>query len=157
MEKGDKLASIPLPLLVGGAAAAALIGALFSQYVFGLNPCVLCIYQRIPYAIIIALALVAWRFPGAWFVKAAVLLLVAEMGIALFHMGVEWQWWQGTDKCGAQFSSDAEALKAQIFGAPVARCDEPPFVFFGLSMAGWNFVYAWVLAMLSLSIWRQQK
>jgi disulfide bond formation protein DsbB len=31
-------------------------------------------------------------------------------------------------------------------GAPVVRCDEPAFVLLGLSMAGWNAVFATALA-----------
>ncbi len=40
------------------ASATALGAAFVSQYGFDLQPCVLCIYQRWPYVIVIALCLI---------------------------------------------------------------------------------------------------
>ena len=34
------------------------------------------------------------------------------------------------------------ALRAQIMNAPIVRCDEVAFSLFGISMAGWNLLYA---------------
>ena len=39
------------PLVILAASAGALASAFVAQYVFGLEPCVLCIYQRWPFAI----------------------------------------------------------------------------------------------------------
>lgn len=38
-------------------SAFALSMAFTAQYIFGLEPCILCLYQRIPYALVIALGL----------------------------------------------------------------------------------------------------
>ena len=36
-------------------------------------------------------------------------------------------------------------LMARLNAAPVVRCDQPAFVFLGLSMAGWNAILSAVL------------
>ena len=72
------------------------------QYWGGLQPCVLCIYQRYPYGIAIALSLTALalaaRPEGAGvsrrFVQTCALVFAAGFAIAVFHVGVEQHWWQ---------------------------------------------------------------
>ena len=54
-----------LPLMVLVASTGALLTAFAAQYWGGLQPCVLCLYQRWPYAVAIALALVALALGGA--------------------------------------------------------------------------------------------
>ncbi len=49
-----------LPWLVLLGPAAVLGSALLSQYVGGLNPCPMCIWQRWPHAIAIALAVLVF-------------------------------------------------------------------------------------------------
>ena len=58
------------PRLVPFAILAASIGALIIAYTaelaFGIEPCILCLYQRIPYALAGALAVAAPFPPGPW-------------------------------------------------------------------------------------------
>ena len=49
-------------LLLALASAAILLGALALQYLGGLPPCHLCIWQRWPYVALIALGLTGWRW-----------------------------------------------------------------------------------------------
>jgi disulfide bond formation protein DsbB len=42
-----------------------------------------------------------------------------------------------------------EELRAQLMTAPVVRCDEAAFRFLGLSMAGWNVIWAGLLAVFT--------
>ncbi len=138
------------PALALGAAVAALGGALVSQYVFGLEPCVLCIYQRYPYVAVIVLALLALllaRRPGP--APAVLMALIGAAflttaAIGAFHVGVEQKWWTGTSACGSGLDAGAsfEEFKAQILAGPTVRCDEVPWSLFGVSMAGYNFLYA---------------
>jgi disulfide bond formation protein DsbB len=125
-------------------AAAALAVALIAQYGFGLAPCQMCQWQRWPYFAALPLALAAWRWPSRWLVGALAALFALDAAIAVFHAGVEWKWWTGITECsgGGLEATSVEALKAQIMGAPVVRCDEAALVVLGLSMAGWNAVFA---------------
>ncbi|MEN8197547.1 MAG: disulfide bond formation protein B, partial [Pseudomonadota bacterium] len=41
------------PLLILAASAASLLGAFAFQYIGGLQPCVLCVYQRYPHGVVI--------------------------------------------------------------------------------------------------------
>ena len=143
------------PLFVAGAAAAALIAALISQYGFDLQPCVLCIWQRWPYvaAILLGLAAAALRRNRAApaLTALAILAVLVSGGIGAFHVGVEQGWWEGTSGCGSLSSTDdLAALRAQIMSAPIVRCDEIAFSLFGISMAGWNVLFALGVALVAV-------
>jgi disulfide bond formation protein DsbB len=140
-------------LLLAGASATALATAFTGQYLFDLQPCVLCIYQRWPYALAIALCL-GGRTPLAraaapWVLMATALVLALNAGIAVYHVGVEQHWWTGSEACvgpgGAALT--LEALRAQIMATPVTRCDEIEFSLFGVSMAGYNVLFSLGLAL----------
>ena len=95
----------------------------------------------------------SWR--PAWL--RAILLLAAlafavDAGIAAFHVGVEQGWWQGTAECGStlDLTLSPEELKNQLMNQPLVRCDEVTWSLFGISMAGYNFLYALALAVATL-------
>lgn len=87
---------LPLILLLG--PAAILGGALFSQYVGGLLPCPMCIWQRWPHGIAIALAVLAFligaNLPGRMLLRLGALVLAIGSGIGFFHAGVELGFWK---------------------------------------------------------------
>lgn len=141
-------------LLLLAASAVVLGSALLSQYVGGLEPCVLCLYQRVPYAVTIFLGIVGLVMSGtpraaaiAHGLAAAAFLIGA--GIAAYHVGVEQHWWAGTAECTGAAAGTAQSvdeLRAQIMSAPTTRCDEVPWSLFGISMAGYNFLVSLGLA-----------
>lgn len=144
--------ALSLAALIG--PAAVLGAALLSQYVGGLNPCEMCIWQRWPHGIAIALALAALVLPprlaGAALALGAAALLVGA-GIGVFHAGVEQGWWEGPTTCsGGDISQlSTEQLIQQIQSAPLVRCDEIAWSFLGLSMAAWNAVISAGLSALT--------
>jgi disulfide bond formation protein DsbB len=157
----ERLLSLPLdqpsrlPQLVVAAGVIALGTAFTAQYWGGLQPCVLCVYQRWPYGIAIALGLAALAVggrPRGWLLALAGLTFLAGGGIAVFHVGVEQGWWQGTTQCGATFTAGSiEALRAQIMAAPLVRCTDIAWSFAGISMAGFNAIASAILAVVTLA------
>lgn len=131
--------------LLALGSAGVLGAAFFFQFVLGYQPCILCIYQRWPYAAVIVFGAAAYatrQWPGAAdaLLVAAGLALLANAGIASFHVGVEQHLWAGTESCGggALSGDNLDALRAQLLAAPVVRCDEVAWTLFGISMAGYN-------------------
>lgn len=150
-----RLAGLATALL----SAAILGAALLSQYVGGLQPCVLCVYQRWPYVATILLGLAGFALARRHPATARIMLGLAGLvflgggGIAGFHVGVEQGWWQGTSGCGAPTGGamTLEDLRAQVLAAPVVRCDEVPWSLLGISMAGYNFLLS--LALAAATLW----
>jgi disulfide bond formation protein DsbB len=146
-----------VPFFVLAASLASLAVALASQYWGGLQPCILCIYQRYPYGAAAALGIVGMLVAGRPGWLRVVLLLAAlaffvDAGIAAYHVGVEQHWWQGTAECGStlDLNLSPEDLTKQLLNQPVVRCEEVPWSLFGISMAGYNFLYAVGLGIVTL-------
>jgi len=150
-----------VPVLVLAASAAILAAAFAFQYLGGLAPCVLCLWQRFPHGIVIALAAVAFALNSHRWTAALMALcgivLVAGAGIAFYHVGVEQHWWQGTAACGSALTPAAtiDELRERLLAQPVVRCDEISWSLFGVSMAGYNFMLSAALATFALTAaWR---
>lgn len=128
-------------------SAAALAFAYTAQYGFNYLPCILCLYQRIPYfaalGLSLAAAALARRAPVAtvallWLCVAAFL---AGTGISGYHVGVESSWWPGPQACGSGLPQNAsvEQLRAFLANRPIVDCGVPTWKLFGISMTGYNF------------------
>lgn len=142
---------------------ALMAGALGSQYIGGLVPCEMCVWQRWPHYAAIVVALLAFVVQGNVMRAALILLagaLIAVSGaIGVFHAGVEYHWWQGITACTSGFrptTSSADML-AQIMNAPVVRCDAPQWTLFGISLAGFNAIFSIAGAILIFALVGRRK
>jgi disulfide bond formation protein DsbB len=129
---------------------ALLLGALAFQYVGGLAPCPLCIWQRWPHGIAVALGLLILLRPSRGLAVIAGLVVLVGAGIGLYHAGIEQGWWAGPTTCTAPDpgSLPPGELLDQILATPVVLCDEVAWSLWGISMAGWNAILSLVLAWL---------
>ncbi|HYD18702.1 MAG TPA: disulfide bond formation protein B [Patescibacteria group bacterium] len=147
-----------LALFLALASMGALAFALTMEYAFNKLPCHLCYLQRQPYKFAIVLALLALvsskKAPrlAVPFLLLTGLCFLVDMAIAGFHFGTEMKWWPLASGCGGEgasppLGSSVEELKRYLENRPIVRCDVPGWVFLGISMTGWNFIYATGLAL----------
>lgn len=137
--------ALPLALLI---SLAALATAFVSQYGFGTFPCELCLYQRIPYALIALTAASAlfppstWRLPPRYALILITLLFLIEAGLGWYHVSVE----AGlvSSSCATQGGGGEtlDELRAMIQAAPIVSCSDVGAEFLGVSMALWNALAA---------------
>jgi disulfide bond formation protein DsbB len=147
-------------LFCGLISFTLLASAFWFEYFVGLYPCKLCIWQRWPHAAILVLALAGFTiFRSRW-----VLLLIAVSAmitgiIGLYHAGVEQGLWQGPSGCTNQLNSTADisSLTEALLAMPVVKCDEIVWSLIGISMAGWNSIASFGLAVLALAFWQKLK
>jgi disulfide bond formation protein DsbB len=137
-------------ILLAALGSTGLLGGAFAfQYIGGLAPCQLCLYQRWPHAAAILIGVVAY-FTGwrglAWIGMIAAL---ATAAIGVFHFGVEQKWWEGLATCTAgsiEGISASDLLDPTKDVAAVVRCDEIAWTMLGISMAGWNVILSLIFA-----------
>ena len=154
-----------VPFAILGASIAALVTAYTAELVFGIEPCVLCLYQRIPYALAGALAVAALLAPGTrpkvWAVIGAGVAFLAGAEIAFYHVGVEQHWWRSVAACAIAPADPepetVEELRRLLTEVrPVARaCDVVNWSLFGVSMATYNVAAS--LALAAGSFWGAEK
>jgi disulfide bond formation protein DsbB len=148
-------------IVVAFVGAAAILGAFFFQYGLGLQPCPLCLEQRIAYYVAIPLALIVafadWRGAPRALVTAALVLIalamLANAGLGVYHSGVEWKLWPGPADCSGPVTNLGRAsdLMRQLRNVTVVRCDEAAWRFLGLSLAGYNVLIS--LALAAIAVW----
>jgi disulfide bond formation protein DsbB len=135
------------PAAIAAASAAMLAAALLFQYVGGLPPCALCLWQRYAYIAAGALGIAALAGARRVLIVLAAAALLAGAGVAAYHAGVEWKIFAGPSSCtGTVTAGSIEELRARLMAAPVVRCDEAPWTLFGVSLAGYNALIGAALA-----------
>jgi disulfide bond formation protein DsbB len=145
-----------LPLLLLIASAAIVGGAWAFQLWGGLFPCELCLYQRWPYYVVIALSLVA-LLAGRVSIAALLLMLAAlafliGAGLAFYHVGVEQHWFAGPSACtGAAAAGSLEDFRRRLLAQQPVACDAPQWSLFGVTLAGWNLVAS--LLLVAFCLW----
>jgi disulfide bond formation protein DsbB len=151
-------AAVRLARLIALVTPALLLGGAYvGQYAFGLFPCEMCWWQRYAHFAALALALAAHAFPRSRVPVALAGLAIAVAGvIGGFHAGVELHWWQGITACSTVIQPGGDPLEA-IMNAPLVRCDTAPWDLFGVSLAGWNFLFSLAAALAILLLLRQTK
>ncbi len=143
-----------LILLAAGGSAALMLGALGFQYIGGMAPCKLCMWQRYPHVIAIIIGVMAFWLPGRILPLLGGLAALSTALIGVYHTGVERGWWEGPTSCTSSSTSglSTQDLMEQINNAPLVLCDQVSWEMFTLSMASWNalaslaIVGLWLLA-----------
>jgi disulfide bond formation protein DsbB len=144
-------------LALAGLGFLLLAGAYAFEYLGGLKPCPLCLEQRVPWFVMIALGGAIF---GAGSVKAPraamIALYVAACGVAVwsiylgaYHAGVEYKWWLGPQTCTGGSLPTGGGLLDKLDRSDVVLCDEIPWEMFGISLAGFNFLFSLVAAVIA--------
>ncbi len=136
-------------------AALAILAAVWILQGLGYAPCELCLTERYAFYANVALAaLAAWlasrsshAAARALFVLIA-LIFLANVGLSVYHVGVEQHWWPGPSACTGALNApvDVHDLLKQLNAARVVRCDEVQLRVLGLSLAGWDAIACAALA-----------
>ncbi len=146
-------------VVIAAVGIATLLGAYFFQYGLGLLPCPLCLEQRAAYYVSIPLAAMillgltvgASRKVMLLALLAITVAMLWNAGLGVYHSGVEWHWWAGPQDCSGPIPSFSSGnLLEQMDKARVVRCDEAPWRFLGLSLAGYNALISLALAIVAL-------
>lgn len=150
-------------LVMIASAVIALGTAYIAQYMFGHEPCVLCLYQRVPYFIIAAIGIIGlfWCSPEKmqYLALLAALVFLVGAGIAFYHVGVEQTWWTSVAPCGGgagDIASTADLLAA-LQEKPAKSCGDIDWTLFGISMATYNVAVSLALAGAAIGAWRQMR
>ena len=143
-----------VPALITLAAIATIATAYTAQFGFGIEPCILCLYQRVPFAVAGVLGIAAIFAPAAraLLVTFAGAVFLVGSAIAVYHVGVEQHWWVSAAGCGADTAVEMSfaEMKQSLTQKPPKPCDEIDWTLFGLSMATYNVFYSFGLGVLTL-------
>jgi protein dithiol:quinone oxidoreductase len=144
----------------GFIACVALLGyAYYTQYVLGLEPCPLCIFQRIGIAALGVVFLIAGLHnPRGWGASVYTVLIavasLATVGVAIRHLYVQSLPPGTIPACGApldvllQFTPVTEVIRKVLTGS--GECSQVNWRFLGLAMPAWVLISALALGALGV-------
>jgi disulfide bond formation protein DsbB len=147
--------------LLGALACAALLAyAYYAQYVLHLEPCPLCIFQRVGiFAIGVIFALAAAHDPAAWGRRVYAVLLglasLATIGVAVRHLYIQSLPPGTVAACGASLDFMlkvfplTDVLVKVLTGS--GECAKIEWRFLGLAMPAWVLIAA--IALGAYGLW----
>jgi disulfide bond formation protein DsbB len=131
--------------LMGAGALALLLGALGFQYLVHIAPCEMCHWQRWPHmaAFVIGLVLISFFRRNARGLAWLVAALITVSGlIGAYQAGLQWGFLPGPSGC--------TVAHAYVMGsgapAPQVSCNAVTWSLFGLSLAGYNAIFSFLIA-----------
>ena len=135
----------------------ALISAFFIEYVLGHQPCNLCILERIPYIVAIAIILLNYKFSQfeKLFLVLLIIVFLTATILSVYHFGIEQGFIEESLVCdlknGSGVTSKEEILK-QLQEQKVS-CKDVTFKIFGLSLTTYNIVISILITINALKIY----
>jgi disulfide bond formation protein DsbB len=153
-----------LALLIA-VSAGALAAAIGSQTIGGLEPCILCLYQRVPFWVVLGLSVTGLllvkngRAVKAIIVLCAIAFLI-NVGIAFYHSGVELEWWvSAVEGCKVPMADEDPNWIDKIITKAAVPCSaiqwKDPVL--GLTMANYNIVLNFVMFLVCAMVLRKKK
>ena len=137
----------------------SLIAALYIEYILGFKPCILCLYQRLPYLIALIITLIYFFYKN----KNLLLVLLALTFISSFlisgyHVGIEKGIIEPLFSCtniNTGIVDKEEILRSLKEIQP--DCKNVDFSLFGVSLATLNFINSFVLTVVIVYIFKYAK
>ena len=132
----------------------SLAAALYIEYVLGIKPCILCIYQRIPYAIALLISVCAFFINNKkiLLVILALTFIVSAL-ISGYHVSIEKGFIEPIFSCTSDNINaleKEEILKSLDNIQP--NCKDVDFSLFGISLATLNLINSFVLTVVIVYI-----
>ena len=130
----------------------------FVELVLNYKPCELCLYERIPFFVILVVSL--FGLFTRYLVKLSKIViflsLLANLVLSGYHSGIEHGAFAPLHPCMKVIDVDFSDLSKAPEQMP--SCDRPEFYISGLSMTEWNFIWnlSLILVLMMLNLRSKQ-
>lgn len=125
--------------------ALSCLGLAYSaEYLDGVTPCQMCLYERYLYWIVAAVGFIGLVFPRYThlMMRLTGFILIVGIGVAIYHLGIENHWWASPAMCGGiPLAQSPEQFLANLKNRPLVRCDEIGWRIFGISATILNLAW----------------
>ena len=135
----------------------------YLEFFQGVAPCKLCIYQRLPYFIIILLATSFLLIKNQNLKKITflfyILIFTSSLVMSVYHFGIEKNLWNALAGCETNIKSfsNSDNLKEYLLNKDYVSCSDVSFKFLKISLAGYNTIVSLILLILSIIGFRKLK
>jgi len=128
-----------------------LVVVFYFQFIEKIEPCKLCVFQRIPHFLIIIFSVFfsLHLLTKKYFYVVCFFIMVSSIIISGYHVLIELNIFENIINCNSfldtkKFSSND--LLTEIYNSPIVSCKKINWKFFGISMASWNLIFSFLLS-----------
>ena len=130
-------------LLVLLISIASLAVAYIVEYIMGVLPCPLCIYERFPYLLFIMASIIGLSSDSNNLSRYFIVISLSGILLSAYHTGVEQGYFELSELCRPLVNisdnlSVSEFVKLLDNKQEIPTCDKAELMIFGISLAAWN-------------------
>ena len=146
-------------LIIAIVSIITLLGAVFIEYVLGIKPCKLCLYQRYPYVVSIFFCFFGYsqHNKNIWLYLLSVTFLLS-LTISFYHVGIENYIFPEFSGCSAD---NLDIIKKQdllnSLNNFIPNCKDVTYRILGLSLATINVLISGLILIISLILIKYEK
>lgn len=146
-------------LLISAISIFTLLSAIYIEYILGVKPCILCLYQRVPYIIAIFFCFFGYYNlkNKVWIYLLVITFLISAI-LSGYHVGIEnnvFNEFSGCTSNNSNIVNKDELLKALKETQP--NCKDVTFKLLGFSLATINLFLSIIIIILSIKIIKNEK
>ena len=133
----------------------SIISALYIEYILHYEPCILCIYQRLPYIAAIFISFIGFNyFTNDKILILIIMIFIISAMISGYHFGIENNLLKELTSCttnSLDISNKSKLLETLNKSMPV-NCKDTTFKILGVSLAAINTVFSILIVIMSTRI-----
>ena len=137
----------------------SLLAAVYIEYAIGIKPCALCIYQRIPYLLLIFVSFLGYNYSeNLLWIKLQTLIFLISFLLSGYHFGIETGFFEEFAGCTAQNVNLLD--KSEILNSlqnNTISCKNVSFKILGMSLATINMIISSIFVIIHLKIINNEK
>ena len=146
-------------LLISVISIFTLLSAVYIEYILGVKPCILCLYQRVPYIIAIFFCFFGYyNLKNKLWIYLLVITFLISAILSGYHVGIEnnvFNEFSGCTSNNSNIVNKDELLKALKETQP--NCKDVTFKLLGFSLATINLFLSIIIIILSIKIIKNEK
>tara|TARA_Y100000813_G_scaffold182883_1_gene152933 strand:- start:340 stop:819 length:480 start_codon:yes stop_codon:yes gene_type:complete len=146
-------------LLISAISIFTLLSAIYIEYILGVKPCILCLYQRVPYIIAIFFCFFGYyNLKNKLWIYLLVITFLISAILSGYHVGIEnnvFNEFSGCTSNNSNIVNKDELLKALKETQP--NCKDVTFKLLGFSLATINLFLSIIIIILSIKIIKNEK
>ena len=138
-------------------SVVALVSAFFIEHILDHQPCNLCILERIPYLLAIAIIVLNYKFIHLekYFILLLILIFVFATILSLYHLGIEQGFIEESLVCDLKNGTDLlskEEILRQLQEKNIS-CKDVTFKILGLSLTSYNILISLIITISTTKIY----
>ena len=137
----------------------SLLTAVYIEYSIGIKPCTLCIYQRIPYILLIFVSFLGFNYSeNLFWIKLQTLIFLISFILSGYHFGIETGFFEEFAGCTAQNVNLLDKTKIlNSLQNNTISCKNVGFKILGMSLATINMIISSIFVIIHLKIIHNEK